>query len=290
MDFKSFRSIEALHKAVMVITQKIHGSNAQVCIFEYSSTDHVSHEPRLGIKAGSRNRWLSLEDDNYGFAAWVEKNRDELIAKLGLGTHYGEWAGPGINSGEGLKEKTLVLFNWWSYEDGNLPAGTMKVPVLYSGHLDTAKIDEAMADLKQNGSRLVPGFMRPEGVVVTVGGAMFKKVFEPEETQWRPRQKEKKEQYKRSPKVDYTHLCQPIRLEKLLSRDEALVRGYPGTLAEITKYYVADLIKEGEIVGDKDQVSAITKAASGQVFVFIKTFMTEGATAGETEEQETQEN
>ena len=145
-----------------------------------------------------------------------------------------------------------------------------------------------MADLQVNGSRLVPGFMRPEGIVVSVGGALYKKVFKPEETKWRPRQREKKAQTSKRDAKDYSHLCQPIRLEKLLSRDESFSRGYPESLAAIIKAYVADLTAEGQIAGDKDEVRAVTKEASGQLFKFVKAFMSgdRGLEGGEDEGEE----
>lgn len=255
MEFKPFGEIKHLTKIKMTITQKIHGTNAQI---------HISEDGE--IRAGSRTRWIFPGDDNYGFAAWVEANKEELIAKLGPGTHYGEWAGPGINSGEGLSERTLVLFNHGRYVD--LPAGVVTVPVLYEGPIDLNMVHIVMQGLLTNGSRLVPGFMRPEGVVVSVMGTRLKKVFDAEETQWKKVDKVKVE---RPPGEDYSHLCQPIRLEKLLSRDEAYVRDFPRSLPQIVKDYVADLIKEEQIVGDKDQVKAVTKGASRQLFEFCRT-------------------
>jgi len=63
------------------ITEKIDGTNAQV---------HITDDGE--IYAGSRSRWITPQDDNFGFAKWVESNRDELI-KLGVGSHFGEWWG-----------------------------------------------------------------------------------------------------------------------------------------------------------------------------------------------------
>ena len=66
-----------------VISEKIDGINAQILITESG-----------GIFAGSRTRWITPEDDNFGFAAWVEENKEELI-KLGVGRHFGEFYGRG---------------------------------------------------------------------------------------------------------------------------------------------------------------------------------------------------
>ncbi len=262
MEFKSFGEIKRLGKVLMTITQKIHGTNAQVVIAEDGT-----------VQAGSRTRWIYPHDDNFGFANWVEQNKEELIAKLGLGTHYGEWAGPGINSGEGLTEKTFVLFNTGRHYPDGLPPQTKLVPVLYHGPIDLTQIDVVMADLKENGSRLAPGFMRPEGVVVSFAGQRFKKVFDPEETQWTKGTGSKG----KNPKtfVDFGHLCQPIRLEKLLSRDERYVRDFPKSLSDVVKDYTADLVKEGQITGTDDEIKSVRKGASSQIFQFVKTVMEE---------------
>ena len=275
MEFKPFKKISKLSDLQMTITQKVHGTNAHIMVFEYTSTNGESHEPRLGIKAASRNRWLYPEDDNYGFAKWVEDNKDELIEKLGLGRHDGEWAGSGINSGEGFLngEKVFVLFDWWRYQNVELPKGCVLVPVLYHGSVDMQQVKYCMDDLLHNGSKLVLGFDRPEGVVVQIAGVRYKKTFKAEESSWSGKDPNKvkiKKGY-----IDYSHLCQPLRLEKLLSKDERYTKDYPKTLALIVKDYIQDLIDEGQIAGDDDQIKAIRKYASGQIFKFIKTLIEE---------------
>lgn len=316
-EFKSFGEIKRLTKIEFSITQKLHGTNAQVYIFpaftylecisfeeankeafiesylqkypEYSSIKLMQNAgdinavgvfgESLDLVCGSRTRWIYPGDDNFGFAAFVHAHKQEFIEKLGPGKHFGEWCGPGINSGEGFKEKTFVLFNWNREYPNGLPPQTVIVPVLVADayHGDRGlwqTVDDTMKDLKENGSKAVPGFMRPEGVVVTVAGARYKKVFEAEETQWKKPSKEKIDR-SNEPKPDYSALLQPIRLEKLLSRDERYIREYPKSLGDIVKDYVADLIKENQIVGDEDQVKAIKKGASGDIFKFVKTVMTE---------------
>src|ERR1700722_7041547 len=96
-EFRSFGKIERIGKLYMSITQKIHGTNAQIYI--------DCEEGKYTIIAGSRTRWLTPEDDNFGFAQWVSENQVDLCLTLGIGRHYGEWCGKGINSGEGLNEK-----------------------------------------------------------------------------------------------------------------------------------------------------------------------------------------
>ena len=55
------------------------------------------------------------------------------------------------------------------------------VPVLYRG--DLAGIDQAILDLRMNGSVAVPGFMQPEGVIVYHSAARqaFKVLLENDE-------------------------------------------------------------------------------------------------------------
>lgn len=258
MEFKAFPSIERIGKVFMNITQKIHGSNAQVYIYEENN--------EIKLLCGSRTRWITPESDNYGFARFVYENKEEFIEKLGVGQHFGEWAGPGINSGEGLTEKTFVLFEHRKFPpERPLPPKTVVVPVLYNGKLDIEAINVAMEDLKINGSKLVPGFLRPEGIVVSIAGIRYKKVFDAEETSW----KGKDPNYVKKQKdfIDYSHLLQPIRLEKLISRDEQYKLNFPSNLQMIVDEYINDLIKEGQIGEFEIGVPAQCR---GQVFKFIR--------------------
>lgn len=294
MEFKPMPEIKPMGKSQMQMTQKIHGSNAQVFIIPAESrnktrtvyTENGYHnetyeDPNVldvngslyELFCGSRTRWIYPGDDNFGFAAFVHAHKEEFIQKLGVGQHFGEWAGPGINSGEGLKVKTFVLFEYWKFpKERPLPPNCVPVPVLYEGPIDLAAIERVMEDLKINGSKLVPGFMRPEGAVIQAMGTRFKKVFKAEETSW----KKPDENYKKSekaPGIDYSHLLQPIRLEKLLSRDESYEVNYPCSLATIVADYFADLVKEGQVVGEPEQIIAIKKDSSGQMFKFVRQFM-----------------
>jgi hypothetical protein len=51
-----------------------------------------------------------------------------------------------------------------------------------------------------------------------------------EETKWKGLSRPKKEPGAAPEAVDHSRLLQPIRLEKLLGRDESYLRDYPGTL------------------------------------------------------------
>lgn len=258
MEFEKFLKIEQYGKLRVSITQKIHGSNAQILIQENGD-----------ILAGSRGRWLNLDHDNYGFCRFVDSYKNEIVEKLGPGRHFGEWAGPGINSGEGLTEKTFVLFDWWKFpEDRSLPPQCRVVPLLYNGKMSTDEIDCTFNDLRESGSRLVPGFMRPEGIVIDVGGTRFKRVFEQEETQWRRAEpKLKAEDY------DAEFLMQPVRLEKLLSRDEQYARDYPQNLPQLVQAYIQDLVDEDQIPVDVLNNKKHKKCITNQAFLFVKHLM-----------------
>ena len=114
MEFVEFPKIARLKRECM-ISEKIDGTNAQVFIRELADDDVmptdtplVAVRGKLLIYAGSRSRWITPKDDNFGFAAWVEVHADELVS-LGIGNHYGEWWGAGIQRRYGLSEKRFSL-------------------------------------------------------------------------------------------------------------------------------------------------------------------------------------
>ena len=117
------------------------------------------------VLAASRNRWITPDDDNFGFAAWVAEHEDEL-RELGPGRHYGEWYGRGIQRNYGLDERRFALFNTkrWGEER---PACCDVVPVLsHEPMFEIKYVTLVINTLSALGSYLVKGFMKPEGVVV----------------------------------------------------------------------------------------------------------------------------
>lgn len=173
LEFQDFPKTARLSREV-IVTEKIDGTNAQVCI----------SDDGLTIKAGSRTRWITPEADNFGFAAWVEQNREELL-KLGPGRHFGEWWGAGIQRKYGLDHKRFSLFNTSRWEDDAVrPACCHVVPVLYKGVFSTVEIEEALHKLRLDGSVAAPGFGNPEGIVAyhVAAGVGFKKTIEKDES------------------------------------------------------------------------------------------------------------
>ena len=187
--FSPFPKMARLSREV-IITEKIDGTNAQVCI-----TDDGN------VFAGSRTRWITPQYDNYGFARWVEEHKDELLT-LGPGSHFGEWWGKGINRNYGLDHRRFSLFNvhrWVLYgtEPKKYPTADPRifktqevlppccglVPVLHRGPFSTFDVDTEIIFLRHAGSVAAPGFMEPEGIVVfhTAANMCFKKTIEKDE-------------------------------------------------------------------------------------------------------------
>lgn len=190
MQFEAFPKIGRMRREV-VITEKIDGTNAQVAIeelntegaFEYAKDDRfalvisglAAGDSPLAIRAGSRNRWLTPDDDNFGFARWVAANAEEL-RKLGPGRHFGEWWGAGIQRRYGIDEKRFSLFSVhrWTVPDFTTSEGEhlrcVEVPVCHVVPvLDTAVMPNynwQMERLRSVGSVAAPGFRDPEGIVI----------------------------------------------------------------------------------------------------------------------------
>lgn len=221
-NFTEFPKMARLSRSC-VVSEKIDGTNAQVMIAPLAAGPDPAHA--IGtfdhegeahfIAAGSRKRWITPQSDNFGFAAWVAANLDELRT-LGPGRHFGEWWGSGIQRGYGLEkgEKRWSLFNvirWCLHDEEpgqietadpriekwqeRLPVCCGLAPVLFRGEFCTAQVQRCLDDLKAGGSVAAPGFCDPEGVVAfhiagnvgfkaTLGGdghKGFKKTIEKDE-------------------------------------------------------------------------------------------------------------
>jgi len=224
MEFKPFPKMARLSRAA-ILTEKLDGTNASVFI---TPVDAAAPEDVVGgvegcvdcwtdggglfaMFAGSRTRWITPFADNFGFAAWVKANSVEL-RKLGVGHHFGEWWGSGIQRGYDFKngERFFSLFNTlrW-HEKGSYPmlvkeavvdkrgveispekwtteapACCRVVPVLYRGIFCTEAVENALETLRMCGSAAAPHFFHPEGVVVyhEAAGVGFKKTLENDES------------------------------------------------------------------------------------------------------------
>jgi len=193
--FKAWAKIPRLRRGC-VITEKIDGTNAHILIRVLPATEVVPPDPLITavvgqtlLYAGCRTRYITPEADNFGFAHWVRENAETLV-KLGEGRHYGEWWGSGIQRTYGLNEKRFSLFNvsraeTYSPEDKLLlgAVGVGWVPVICDGDFTDGTVGAALEDLRLNGSKAAPGWMKPEGVVVfhKASGGLFKATLENDE-------------------------------------------------------------------------------------------------------------
>jgi hypothetical protein len=175
--FPAFPKIARLSREI-VVTEKIDGTNASIFIGENGE-----------FRVGSRTRWITPADDNYGFAKWAHAHRDELMA-LGPGHHYGEWWGQGIQRNYSQTRKRWSLFNTHRWGDGAAmprPACCDVVPVLYCGPLEEhgvmKGVKAALLHLIETGSAAAPGFMNPEGIVIfhAASKTLFKKTLHNDE-------------------------------------------------------------------------------------------------------------
>jgi len=185
VEFREFHKIPRYSREVLV-SEKIDGTNASVFIGEDGT-----------FLTGCRTRWITPDKDNHSFSRWAHEHMEELKT-LGPGHHFGEWWGNGIQRGYGLKngDKRFSLFNltrWClhgqepqpinSSDPRNvrmqdvLPTCVGLVPLLWRGLFDDLDAKALLQDLAVGGSRAVPGYMNPEGIVVfhTAAGICFKK-------------------------------------------------------------------------------------------------------------------
>lgn len=144
-------------------------------------------EGTIHVLAGSRNRYLSVEKDNFGFARYAHAFGEYLYGALGVGQHFGEWYGAGIQRRYGLEHKRFALFDarrWKDFGDpekGHTNEPFMNVspvdylgvpqlsvvPTLHVGPVHSVEsIRTVYGALRAGGSKAVPGFDKPEGIVV----------------------------------------------------------------------------------------------------------------------------
>lgn len=203
--FEPFGKIARFFRTV-TISEKLDGTNASIHIIkpEIDLSNFDLYTAKVGdylIWAGSRTRWITPENDNFGFAQWVKDHAEELV-HLGPGTHRGEWWGRGIQRGYGLDHRRFSLFNTskWCDIDAlpeefptqdprvtnkqiKVPACCHVVPVLWRGVMNANVVENCIEDLRFNGSLAIPGFKKPEGVVIyhEAANVYFKATLENDE-------------------------------------------------------------------------------------------------------------
>lgn len=152
--FQPFPKVPRLLRGVTV-TEKIDGTNASVRVYADGT-----------VRAGSRTRWITPEDDNFGFAAWVRDHAEELRG-LGEGHHFGEWWGRGIQRGYGLNERRFSLFNVSRWNADTPPPSCCHVVPVFCDDVPFAEVPGLLDDIFFfRKSWAAPGFDRPEGAMI----------------------------------------------------------------------------------------------------------------------------
>src|ERR1700753_4142903 len=91
------------------------------------------HNSNAGIRvnngevvAQSRTRIITTQEDNVGFAKWVE-DRNDYFSALGLedAKIFGEWCGPGIMKGTAINQISNKIFVVFAIVFGNSETGNM---------------------------------------------------------------------------------------------------------------------------------------------------------------------
>ena len=153
VEFKAWSKITRDNPLEVTITEKMDGTNA--CII-------IEKNEIVGVQ--SRKRLITVKYDNYGFAKWVDDNKEDLLS-LGNGYHYGEWVGEGIHKNpHKLEGKHFYLFNSyrWNKEGSGLPSCCDVVRILFVGELTSNVIPKLLEALKDEGEKLGT---TPEGII-----------------------------------------------------------------------------------------------------------------------------
>ena len=196
-EFEAWPKIPRHGKGKVIVTEKLDGTNAQIFIVPWfkllDTNEKVIHKfaneegDLFCVFAGSRNRYITPEQDNYGFARWVAENIEDL-QQLDVGRHFGEWYGAGIQRRYDLDHKRFALFNVqrWGEHNPSTPDCCEAVPILYQDVGEPDTLDKCMSCLKETGSVASKGFMNPEGVIMynTATKQLLKSTFESPNGKW----------------------------------------------------------------------------------------------------------
>jgi hypothetical protein len=197
-EFKEWPKIARLNRE-MVVTEKIDGTNGCIiieeieqqhmpvdCEFAIVQVGQSTEAKYYAVSAQSRSRLITPQMDNHGFATWVEANVHTLIADLGPGYHFGEWAGAGIGKRYPGYEKRFWLFNTKRWSDALFSTPRLGcVPRLFEGLFSSSVIMNRMDSLREYGSVAYPG-CKAEGVVAYHKAANFMfKVTVDKDDEWK---------------------------------------------------------------------------------------------------------
>lgn len=183
-EFRPWPKTPRLFKDV-TITEKIDGTNAGLHINEDGEVFAQSRKRLLPMGPRGLDDLSWEKEDNFGFAKWARNNSQALAETLGVGTHFGEWWGHGIQRGYRCEpgERYFSLFNTnkWGFLRDSSPVDSLSVvPVLWTGTMDTAAVLDVADNLRDTGSYAKHGFYNPEGVCIfhSASNQIFKYPFD----------------------------------------------------------------------------------------------------------------
>ena len=185
-NYASFPSIERLENIYCVISEKVDGTNG---LIEINEVFPVGEPKEIQIRFGSRNRYITFNNDNADFANFFRHYEarfkdvaaDIILKELEVSGEtltecqeqyplriYGEWFGSGIQRGYGLKDKFFMPFSTFYAEkliEYQVP-NIVKPNIMYTGKFNKLTADMCMNTLAIHGSGIIKDYKRPEGIVI----------------------------------------------------------------------------------------------------------------------------
>ena len=169
--FKGWPKTIRYNKEQVIVTEKMDGTNG--CI--------VVHNGQV-VGVQSRNKFITPDADNFGFAQWVHDHRNELVEFLGEGYHYGEWCGEGIQKNpHKLIGKHFYLFKPREGLTEDHPCRSVRV--LWEGPLEQLNTQTIMEDLYDYSQE---NLYTAEGIIIFTkeGQKLYKLTFANSEGKW----------------------------------------------------------------------------------------------------------
>lgn len=156
----------------VIVTEKIDGTNA--CIV-FQDDGYMFTQ--------SRNRIITPDQDNQGFAKWAYRNQKNLFYIFGPGRHYGEWWGKKIGRTYNMQHNVFSVFNNGRFyrtdgndmdsmstraQEGPLFDQVSAVPLIYTGVYGSEQMVEKVFEFETGKSKAAAEFgvefYDPEGV------------------------------------------------------------------------------------------------------------------------------
>lgn len=264
-------------------TVKLHGTNSSI---EYN------HKLK-SLDCFSRTRKLDIGDDNYGFAGFVESNKEALANSIGFFCKnnnldeiiiYGEWCGNGIQGKVAIAEldKMFVAFAVWDtrsekYIDfSGLFGGADELPYAlnigrvpsYSIDIDIAHPEQAVSQLEEMVDQVEK--VCPFGLSLGVKGIGEGVVFTSECEQYRFKVKGEKHGKRGARKpatIDPIKAASVVEFVEKTVTEDRLEQGYDIVdqkygavqmkhLGELMKWINSDIISEEGDALEANQLSA----------------------------------